>query len=169
MPKAKRHTAPERERKFLIDRLPSDRARHPHALIEQGYLAIVGKDGAGSEVRIRRTGGHSILTVKRGHGTSRLETEVRLPPAIARVLWPLTRDLRITKVRYKIPYGGLTIELDVYRGRGRGFAVAEVEFRSDRALRRFVPPDWFGREVTGRKEFSNSQLAVTQRLPRGKR
>ena len=85
---------------------------------------------------------------------------------MARSLWPLTRGLRITKVRYEIPYGALTIELDVYRGAARGLAVAEVEFRTDRAVRRFVPPDWFGREVTGRKAYSNSQLAVTKRLPR---
>jgi adenylate cyclase len=156
----------ERERKFLVKDLPPDRSRHPHTVIEQGYLAIIGKDGAGSEVRIRRIGRRFMMTVKRGHGVSRWETEVALSSAMARLLWPLTRGLRITKVRYEIPYGALTIELDVYRGAGRGLAVAEVEFRTDRALRGFVPPDWFGREVTGRKAYSNSQLAVTKRLPR---
>ena len=158
-------SAMERERKFLVKDLPPDRSRHPHAVIEQGYLAIIGKDGAGSEVRIRRIGRRWILTVKRGHGASRWETEVALSSAVARLLWPLTRGLRISKVRYKIPYGALTIELDVYRGAARGLAVAEVEFRTERALRRFTPPDWFGREVTGREEFSNSRLAVTQRPP----
>jgi CYTH domain-containing protein len=159
-------SATERERKFLVKDLPSNRSRFPHSLIEQGYLAIIGRDGAGSEVRIRRIGRRYILTVKRGHGTARWETEVALSPAAARLLWPLTRGLRITKVRYEIPHGALTIELDVYRGAARGLAVAEVEFPSERALRRFVPPDWFGREVSGQKEFSNSRLAVTQRPPR---
>ncbi len=159
-------SAMERERKFLVKGLPPDRARYPHALIEQGYLAIIGKDGAGSEVRIRRIGRRFTLTVKRGHGLSRWETEAALSSAMARLLWPLTRGLRISKVRYEIPYGALTIELDVYRGVARGLVVAEIEFPSGRASRRFAPPDWFGREITGRKEYANSQLAVRQRLPR---
>jgi CYTH domain-containing protein len=156
----------ERERKFLVKKLPPDRSRHSHALIEQGYLAIIGKDGAGSEVRLRRTRRRFTLTVKRGHGESRWETESPLASPMARLLWPLTRGLRVSKVRYEIPYGALTIELDVYRGVARGLAVAEIEFPSDRALRRFVAPDWFGREITGRKEYANSQIALTQRRPR---
>jgi adenylate cyclase len=161
MLKGRNSTGTERERKFLVKTLPPDRSRHPHSLIEQGYLATTGRGGASAEVRIRRVNGHAVLTVKKGHGSTRSESEIALDGASARVLWPLTRGVRVTKVRYEIPYGRHTIELDVYRGAVRGLAVAEVEFRSDRALRRFVPPDWFGREITGRKEFANSQLAVT--------
>jgi CYTH domain-containing protein len=159
--KARSSTGIERERKFLIKTLPADRSRYPHTLIEQGYLATTGRHNRSAEVRIRRMDGRAVLTVKKGHGTARSESEIALDRASRRVLWTLTRGLRVTKVRYQIPYRGHTIELDVYRGAVQGLAVAEVEFRSDRALRRFVPPDWFGREITGRKEFSNSRLAVT--------
>jgi adenylate cyclase len=159
-------SAVECERKFLVTTLPRDRSRYPHSLIQQGYLAITAPGSPGNEVRMRRIGTRTVLTVKQGHGVSRWETEIVLSPACARLLWPMTRGLRITKVRYEIPYRGLTIELDVYRGAGRGLVVAEVEFPSERASRSFVPPSWFGREVTGRKEYSNSQLAITQRLPR---
>lgn len=154
-------TGTERERKFLVKTLPGDRSRYPHRLIEQGYLATTGRGGGSAEVRVRRADGRSVLTVKKGHGTKRSETEIPLDRSSVRVLWPLTRGLRITKVRYDIPYRHHTIELDVYRGAVRGLATAEVEFRSDRALRRFVPPAWFGREITGLKEFANSRLAVT--------
>lgn len=159
-------SAVEYERKFLVKTLPRDRSRHPHSLIQQGYLAITAPGSPGTEVRMRRIGQRTVLTVKKGHGISRWETEIVLSPGRARLLWPMTKGLRITKVRYKIPYRGLTIELDVYRGAGRGLVVAEVEFPSERASQRFVPPSWFGREVTGRKEYSNSRLAMMQRLPR---
>jgi adenylate cyclase len=162
-------TGIERERKFLVKTLPPARSRYPHRLIEQGYLATTGRGGASAEVRIRRANGHAVLTVKKGHGTTRSETEIPLDRASARVLWPLTRGIRVTKVRYEIPYRRHTVELDVYRGAVRGLAVAEVEFQSDQALRRFVPPDWFDREITGRKEFANSRLAVTGSKARRRR
>ena len=88
-------SATERERKFLVKDLPPNRSRFPHALIEQGYLAIIGRDGAGSEVRIRRMRRRYILTVKRGHGPARWETEVALSPTAARMLWPLTRGNQV--------------------------------------------------------------------------
>lgn len=170
MPKRRAATrkGTERERKFLVDRMPPNRARYPHDVIRQGYITTGGPDGRGAEVRLRRTGGRAVLTVKKGRGTSREETEVALPAAAARMLWPLTRGLRLEKVRYRIPHGRLTIELDVYRGAARGLAVAEVEFQSDDALRRFEAPEWFGREVTGKKQFANSHLAAVGWKGRGR-
>jgi adenylate cyclase len=150
----------ERERKFLVEQLPPGLAKHKHELLEQGYLATSqGSADGEAEVRLRRAGERHVLTVKKGHGQARLEKEVPLPSASARMLWPLTRGHRVKKVRYTIPYGGLKIELDVYRGKARGLATAEVEFPSAAALRRFTPPPWFGREVTGVKALSNSELA----------
>lgn len=150
----------ERERKFLVTHAPAGLARFPHRLIEQGYLAVASGGGHSAEVRIRRMGTRSVLTVKRGRAPVRMEAEVRLPDTAARALWPLTRGRRVTKMRYRIPYRGATIELDVYRGKARGLIVAEVEFDSTAALERFLPPDWFDRDVTGRREFSNSHLAA---------
>jgi adenylate cyclase len=37
--------------------------------------------------------------------------------------------------------------------------VAEVEFPSLASCRKFKPPRWFGREVTGEKRYSNVRLA----------
>ena len=155
----------ERERKFLVRKLPPGLVRHPHQLLEQGYLATSqGRDDGAVEVRVRRrrqgrAGTRHVLTVKKGQGQSRLEKEVPLPPASARMLWPLTRGRRVAKVRYTIPYDGLKIEVDVYRGELRGLVTAEVEFLSAAALRRFAPPAWFGREVTDVKALANSELA----------
>jgi CYTH domain-containing protein len=164
------HTT-ERERKFLVDERPKKLSRYPHMLIEQGYLAIESDDHVATEVRIRRSGDHTVLTVKQGRGEERLEREVPLPRRAARALWPLTKGRRIRKTRYRIPWRTSTIELDIYRGKLKGLVVAEVEFPSLAAMRRFEPPPWFGREVTGRDELANSRLAVSgwKRNQRSKR
>ncbi len=150
----------ERERKFLVEKLPAGLSRFPHKLIQQGYLILGNGSPEQTEVRIRQIDKKHVLTVKKGLGALRLEKEAALSPESARIFWPLTRGKRVKKVRYKIPYRHLTIELDVYGGNARGLRVAEVEFPSDRALKQFEPPGWFGRDVTGHRAFSNSEIAV---------
>jgi adenylate cyclase len=149
----------ERERKFLVARLPRRLKQCAHRYIRQGYLAIE-SEAEFAEVRLRRTAKCNTLTVKQGRGSVRLEVEMRVPAKHARKLWRLTRARRIEKVRYEVPHDGLTIEVDVYRGNAQGLVVAEVEFDSESAARRFDPPSWFGKEVTGRKKFSNSWIAT---------
>lgn len=51
------------------------------------------------------------------------------------------------------------IEVDIYRGRHTGLVVAEVEFADEKSCREFIPPDWFGEDVTGRSRYSNVVLA----------
>lgn len=148
----------ERERKFLLKSLPADLDACPHQLIEQGYLAVE-KGWRAAEARIRKIGKHWVLTVKTGRGEAREEKEMPISPSQAHLLWGLTKDLRVKKVRYKIPYQHWTIELDVYRDKAKGLRVAEVEFGSQSAARRFKPPPWFGREVTGQKRYSNVEIA----------
>jgi CYTH domain-containing protein len=152
--------AVERERKFLVKTVPPRLSRFPHELIEQGYLAIESQNKGAAEVRLRRIGRRYVLTVKCGSGEARLEREIPVSDTSWKALWPLTKGRRIKKTRYRIPYHGLTIELDVYQGDARGLAVAEVEFSRDAALRRFRPPAWFGHDVTGKAMYSNSRLAA---------
>ncbi len=150
----------ERERKFLVTQIPSRLSRYPHALIEQGYLALDNGQTGHYEVRLRRKDGKFTLTVKKKKATPiRLETEIPLSPASAAKLWPLTQGRRVAKTRYDIPYQGHTIELDVYRGKTRGLVTAEVEFSSEAAMRKFKPPDWMKKEITGRSKYANARLA----------
>ena len=62
----------EVERKFLVPRLPDDLASFPSDRIAQGYLSL---DPAGAQVRLRRRGYHTLLTVKSGRGLARAEEE----------------------------------------------------------------------------------------------
>ena len=146
----------EIERKFLLKQLPDQLKRSRHYIIEQGYLAT---ESAGRQVRLRKKGKTASLTFKVGRGAHREEREIRLSPKQFAALWPGTAGRRMRKVRYEIPWKNLLIEIDVYRGRHAGLVVAEVEFPDRVTYRRFKPPSWFGREVTGEKRYSNARLA----------
>jgi adenylate cyclase len=150
----------EIERKFLVTEPPSLGGREAHRL-EQGYLTLI---DAGAEVRLRRSDVEQVLTVKGGTGRTRIEEEVELDHGRFESLWPLTEGRRLTKVRFRIPHGELTIELDVYEGELEGLKLAEVEFPSERAADAFHPPEWLGEEVTGDQRYLNERLA-TEGLP----
>ena len=67
----------------------------------------------------------------------------------------------LTKRRYLIPLEGteLTVELDVFSGKFQGLVLAEVEFPDQASADAFLPPVWFGREVTFTGEYQNSRLS----------
>ncbi len=146
----------EIERKFLIKRLPVEILRSRHFKIAQGYLA---NEARGRHVRLRKKGNTASLTFKVGRGSAREEREIRLSPKQFATLWPATAGRRLRKVRYEIPWKNLMIEIDIYHGQNHGLMVAEVEFPNQSSCRKFKPPGWFGREITGEKRYSNVRLA----------
>src|SRR5438552_2485651 len=147
----------EIERKFLIKRLPSNLKRARNFKIAQGYLVTEPDD---RHVRLRKAGRNASLTFKLVRGPVRDEREIKLTPKQFAALWPGTVGRRLQKTRYEIPWKNFVIEIDVYGGKNKGLVVAEVEFPNRSACRRFKPPDWFGREVTGVKRYSNIRLAT---------
>lgn len=146
----------EIERKFLIKRFPVEILRSRHYRIAQGYLA---NETGGRHVRLRKKAKTASLTFKVGRGTAREEREIRLSAQQFATLWPATAGRRLHKTRYLVPWRNLVIEIDIYHGPNRGMIVAEVEFPSLASCRKFKPPRWFGREVTGEKRYSNVRLA----------
>jgi adenylate cyclase len=146
----------EIERKFLIKHLPVEILRSRHFQIAQGYLA---NEPGGRHVRLRKKASTTSLTFKVGRASSREEREIRLGAKQFAILWPATRGRRLHKTRYEIPWKNLTIEIDIYHGRNRGLMVAEVEFPNQASRRKFKPPAWFEREITGEKRYSNVRLA----------
>jgi adenylate cyclase len=147
----------EIERKFLVKRLPDKLKRRRHFIIEQGYLAT---EPPGRQVRLRKAGNATSLTFKVGRSSHREEREIKLSAKQFAALWPGTAGRRLRKMRYEIPWHNVMIEIDVYRGRHAGLVVAEVEFPDTASCRRFDPPCWFGREVTGEQRYSNVRLAL---------
>lgn len=162
MPAATGHTArimtTEIERRFLPgDALPVELGAGER--IRQGYLA-----GEGSvSVRLRITDTARTLTVKAGDGMVRTEVDVPLDHELAEVLWPHTAGRRIDKLRYRVVIDDGTAhhvaEIDQYLAELDGLVTIEVEFTDEALARSFAPPSWFGREVTGRPEWSNAALA----------
>ena len=146
----------EIERKFLVLQLPENIDRFPHVELAQGYLAIA---PGGVQVRLRTAGSRHWLTFKRNADGAREEREVELAAEQFDVLWPGTAGRRLTKVRYEVPLGDLTVEIDVYTGRHEGLIVAEVEFSDQEAARVFQPPDWLGEDVSHDPRYSNQLLA----------
>jgi adenylate cyclase len=148
----------EVERKFVLAGAPPDLDRHPADAIDQGYLAIA-DDGV--EVRVRRRGDRSTLTVKSGPGHVRVEEEIPIEAERFDALWPLTEGRRLVKTRYLVPLDDdLEAEVDVYGEGLEGLVVAEIEFASDTASGDFAPPAWLGREVTGERAYANQTLAT---------
>ncbi|MCI0495163.1 CYTH domain-containing protein [candidate division KSB1 bacterium] len=149
--------AHEIERKFLVKKLPEDLNQYPSTVILQGYLAITSD---GTEVRLRKKGSRYFQTVKSGSGLLRGEVEIELSQGQFEKLWLMTEGKRIEKIRYEIAYSGTTIELDVFSGMLQGLVVAEVEFVSIKQANLFIPPSWFGIEVTEDERYKNRNLAL---------
>jgi len=147
----------EIERKFLVIKLPPDLNQFPHDVILQGYLAVAAD---GTEVRLRKRSGKYYQTVKIGTGFMRKEIEIALMPEQFQKLWPLTTGKRIKKIRYKMAYENHLIEIDVFQNDLKGLLLAEVEFNSLTEMQTFIPPDWFGAEVTTDKHYKNQSLAI---------
>jgi len=156
MSMAKKQSVREIERKFLLKRFPKGLKKFPHDSITQGYLAV---GPGGLQVRLRKKGSVRSLAFKRGKGI-REEREIRLSVEQFEALWPATAGRRLSKVRYDVPWKEHIIEIDIYRGRHAGLVVAEVEFDNQRSCAAFEPPDWLGRDVTGKPKYSNVALAL---------
>lgn len=152
----KGETKLEIERRFLVKSLPPNLNKYKHEHIEQGYFNTEN----GTSIRIRNIGDRYYQTVKTGSGKIREETEIEITKQLYDLFWKETKGRRLEKTRYEIPYNGRIIELDVYEGNLKGFETVEVEFDNEIECDEFKPPDWFGPEVTGIKEFTNRHLAT---------
>jgi CYTH domain-containing protein len=152
----------ELERKWLVSS-PPDLSLYKFDEIEQGYISFASSEN--NEVRIRRKSNQYYLTIKSLNDKSslnikRLETEIILSKEQYDLLWPITLGKRIVKRRYYIEYQNYKIELDLYKDSLDNFIIAEVEFSSELDANKFIPPSWFGAEVTSDQEYSNAKLAL---------
>ncbi|MDF0678660.1 MAG: CYTH domain-containing protein [Nitrosomonas sp.] len=147
----------EIERKFLVTTFPDGEL---HAVsLHQGYLTTP-TDSA--ELRLRQQGTEYFMTLKSEGGLSRQEYEIQVDVAQFEMLWPATEGRRVEKTRYsgKLPDGQL-FELDVFAGYLSPLMLVEVEFLSEDAAQAFIPPPWFGEEVTEDKRYKNKALALS--------
>lgn len=144
----------EIERKYLVKALPENLEQYPCQHIEQGYL------NTDPVVRIRRSNDKYTLTYK-GEGLMvREEYNLLLNEQAFLHLREKVDGILITKRRYLIPYKEkYTIELDIFDGELAPLQLAEVEFENEEEANLFLPPDWFGDDVTFSNKYHNSTLS----------
>ena len=145
----------EIERKFLV---LSDSWRNStirHTKIRQAYL----DSHARVSIRVRiKDGSSATLTLKsRSLKLRRQEFEYAIPTVDAEELISLRRSHIIEKVRYFVPCGELTWEVDVFAGENLGLVTAEIELLEEN--HQFQLPPWVGSEVTGQTQYYNGTLA----------
>ena len=146
----------EIERKFLISKenLPADLDAYPHHKLEQGYLSTA------PVVRIRKEDDNYYLTYKSKGLMTREEYNLPLNAEAFAHLKEKIDGILIQKRRYLIPLTDkLTIELDVFEGELAPLQLAEVEFETKEEAEHFVPPAWFGEDVTFSSRYHNSTLS----------
>lgn len=147
----------EIERKFLIKKIPDNLTSYKARKIEQAYLCT------DPVVRVRRDNDDYYLTYKSRGMIVREEYNLPLTKEAYGHLLAKADGNIITKTRYEIPEkDNLTIELDVFEGKFDGLLLAEVEFASEEEALGYIPPEWFGEDVSNSTKYHNSTLS---RLP----
>lgn len=146
--------AQEIERKFLVTGEFKSLATRQTRIV-QGYLNSVPE----RTVRVRIKGDKGYLTIKgigNASGASRFEWEKEISLQEAEQLLAICEPGVIDKIRYLVPSGHHTFEVDEFFGENEGLTVAEVELNSEDEA--FVKPTFIGEEVTGDSKYYNSML-----------
>lgn len=142
----------EIERKFLLDKpIPWDLGNQK--LIKQGYLFIT----KNKHLRIRIIDHNAYLCLKFTKNKTRDEYEYEVPLLDGLEMMNKCQFV-VEKIRNTIhPLGQeYNIDIDTYPN---GIIVAEVEFKSLNDSNTFKPFEWFGKEITGDKNYSNISFA----------
>jgi CYTH domain-containing protein len=154
----------EIEKKFLLTEYPEkwiddgSLSIRSDQRIEQTYLAM----DESQELRVRRitdlgNGGVTYKqTFKRGNGLVREEIEYEISEGIYEQVMQAFGVKPLIKRRVTVEWKGMGIEIDCYEH--IALIVAEVEFGSVEAANAFAGPEWFGRDISAEREFSNKKL-----------
>lgn len=147
----------EIERTWLVKKVPPKKGVKNDKIL-QGYLSK-----KRNPLRIRQKGKKFELTKKfdivPADESVKEEINVLVLKEEFNKLWPLVVK-SLEKIRYYFPLkNGLIAEMDVYQKKLKGLVVVEVEFKSVEQMNSFVPPDWFGRDVTQEHWSANAYLA----------
>ena len=144
----------EIERKYLIKNTPDNLSDFPCRIMEQGYL------NTDPVIRIRKDNDNYELTYKSKGLMVREEYNLPLTKEAYGHLLSKIDGRLIKKRRYMLPLGeGLTAELDIFEGDLAPLILAEVEFPDEDSAFSFIPPNWFGEDVTFSGKYHNSFLS----------
>ncbi|MGW4814102.1 hypothetical protein ACWEPB_21005 [Kitasatospora cineracea] len=162
--KAGKYARVERERRFLLDRLPAPGAVTVARRITDRYVE-------GTRLRLRR-----VERLDTGECTYKLTQKVPAPPGEPGAVQGLITNLylseqeyarlraalpgpELTKTRLSVPPLGV----DVFEGPLLGLVLAEAEFETAEDAETFVPPPGCVAELTDDRHFTGGRLVRTGR------
>lgn len=156
----------EIERTWIVKEMPprNELNIEPGRLhsVVQDYILL---DGAG-ELRTRkvlyieRNKVEYDMAIKIGNGMVRTEVLKQLTKEEGTSLHKVAKaSLQQTLVPC------FTFVIHVYKGKLKGLALVEVEFPNISESKRFIPPYWFGKEVTTDIRFRGKSLAFSDSIP----
>jgi len=164
-PQPPKYALVERERRFLVKRLPPWSPEAERRITDR-YLG-------GSRLRLRTVDDlgpepgppvfkltQKVPGAERATGTQGHLTTIYLDEAEHRLLGRLP-GVTLTKRRLSYP----PMAVDVFEGGLEGLLIAEVEFDSDAAMTWFTVPSWCGPEITGEPGWSGAELAALAAAP----
>lgn len=137
----------EKERKFLMKYQPSD--LYHMERIQQGYIMFDGPKHLRVRIIDDMVGFITLKTIV--SDTTKIEYEYEIPLKDAIELMEST-NIKLRKTRYKTHYDGNLVDIDIYPS---GLSVVEIEYGTELTN----IPDYCGKEITGKKEYSNIKIA----------
>lgn len=157
----------EIEKKYTLNALPDNLERFSCRHIEQAYL------NTSPVIRIRKSDDQYTLTYKGDGMMARTEYNLPLDESSYRHLLEKADGNVISKKRYVIPLEkpcfssgfkpdreiSLKIELDIFAPPFAPLMMAEVEFPDMQTADAFIPPAWFGKDVTLDPKYHNSNMS----------
>jgi CYTH domain-containing protein len=115
------------------------------------------------EIRIRSTNDQSFhFTMKLpldDMGLARTDIEFEISREEYDVLFGKISGNVIHKTRYRFNEDGIDIRVDIFLKELTGLIFAEVEFDSVLEANAFIPPAWFGLDVTYDDSYKNAMLS----------
>ncbi len=129
--------------------------------IEQAYFAYTPK----YTKRVRKLNNKYILTVKKGNGIIREESEKRINKKIYKKLIKRKIGKIIKKNRYRFELDRYRFELDIFKSNLKKLAFLEIEFQDKKELKNFILPDTLKniiiKDVSEDMHYTNAFLAVS--------
>ena len=134
----------EIERKYLVKKEAWSKAdKGEGSVCKQSYLSL----DPDKTIRVRVIDSKAYITIKgKTKNLTRSEFEYEIPKDEGEALIKEFGEGVIHKVRYHIPMGKYTWEVDEFLGDNEGLLVAEIELSSETET--FDKPNWIGEEIS---------------------
>lgn len=153
----------ELERAFLVKKLPPDLHRYKPVLMRMGdfYDPKIHNGNRVDVLNIRQRGDKYVIRKKEGKSEyKKIEHTIYITKKEFELLMTVTTQ-KHEKYYYLYPLNKkYTSEIDIYLGKLKGYARVEVEFKNTKDQKNFIPPDWFGPEITPLNHSIHKNLGI---------